>query len=298
MFARMPLWVRQHLAAFRALLVLTALTIGYTLVVTAVAQIPGLKARADGNLVKFGGRIVGSSLIGQNFLDSQGNPLAQFFQPRPSAAGAAGYDPTASGASNLGPESIIDTLANPAQKGSSATLSLLSQVCERSLAVGAFNGVNGLRPYCTAEGLGAVLSVIRVHGLTGPIRRVVSVNQECPVRPFISSYDGLPVQCAEFGVNYAVGQIVLIRGPGKPWPQNPVPPDAVTASGSGLDPDISLAYALLQVNRVAAARHLPASTVRALVEDHVVGRTLGFMGDPYVDVLELNLALARLPSGG
>jgi K+-transporting ATPase ATPase C chain len=73
-----------------------------------------------------------------------------------------------------------------------------------------------------------------------------------------------------------------------------VPPDAVTASGSGLDPDISPQYADIQVNRVAAARHLPASTVQALVGKYTQGRTIGFLGEPRVDVLNLNIALDQL----
>jgi K+-transporting ATPase ATPase C chain len=70
-----------------------------------------------------------------------------------------------------------------------------------------------------------------------------------------------------------------------------VPPDAVTASASGLDPSISPAYAALQVERVAQARGLPVAEVERLVAEHTAGRQLGFLGQPRVAVLELNLAL-------
>ncbi len=73
-----------------------------------------------------------------------------------------------------------------------------------------------------------------------------------------------------------------------------IPPDALTASASGLDPDISPAYALLQVDRVAAARNLPVAEVTKLVNSFVVGRELGYIGDPTVNVLELNIALSKL----
>jgi K+-transporting ATPase ATPase C chain len=81
-------------------------------------------------------------------------------------------------------------------------------------------------------------------------------------------------------------------------PNAKVPVDAVTASGSGLDPDISVANAKLQAPRVAQARGLPVSTVRRLVHDHTDGRSLGFLGEPGVNVLEVNLALDRLAGGG
>ncbi|GHG45271.1 potassium-transporting ATPase subunit KdpC [Streptomyces griseocarneus] len=73
-----------------------------------------------------------------------------------------------------------------------------------------------------------------------------------------------------------------------------VPVDALTASASGVDPDISPAYARLQAKRVATANHLPAAKVEKLVEDHVDGRVLGFMGEERVNVLRLNVALKEL----
>ena len=73
-----------------------------------------------------------------------------------------------------------------------------------------------------------------------------------------------------------------------------IPPDAVTSSGSGLDPDISPEYAALQASRVATARNLDLAKVQQLVADYTTGRTLGFMGEPRVNVLQLNLALERL----
>jgi K+-transporting ATPase ATPase C chain len=73
-----------------------------------------------------------------------------------------------------------------------------------------------------------------------------------------------------------------------------IPPDALTASASGLDPDISPTYALEQVDRVATTRHLPTAKVTALVNSFIVGRELGYIGDPTVNVLELNIALSKL----
>jgi K+-transporting ATPase ATPase C chain len=75
-----------------------------------------------------------------------------------------------------------------------------------------------------------------------------------------------------------------------------VPADAVTSSGSGLDPDISPQYAAIQVHRVAERNRLPTAQVRELVDEHTEGRTLGFMGEPRVNVLALNIALRELVS--
>lgn len=201
--------LRQHLAGLRMILVLTVVTgLLYPLAVTAIAQLPGLKDRADGSLVTdASGRVVGSALIGQGFVDEKGDPLPQWFQSRPSAAGENGWDATSSGASNLGP-------SNP---------DLVQAINERRAAVAAFDSVPG--------------------------------HQVDPAS---------------------------------------VPPDAVTASGSGLDPHISPAYARQQAYRVAAARHLDQDQVLALVARHTRGRALGFIGEPTVNVLQLNLDLARL----
>ncbi|MBL7253074.1 potassium-transporting ATPase subunit C [Paractinoplanes lichenicola] len=278
---RLPAWLGQHLAALRALLVLTVLLgFAYPLAFVALGRVPGLADNAAGSLVT-----AGSSLIGQSFTDADGNPVPRYFQSRPSAAGD-GYDPTSTGASNLGPESVVDTLSADPEE---AAPSLLSQVCARSLAIGELEGVDGSRPYCTPDGVGAVLAVFHRDGLTGPVTRAVSVNQTGT--PFLPTYQGVPVEPAQPGQDYRAqgGVITPIRGTA---PSHPViPPDAVTASGSGLDPHISPAYANLQAPRVARERGLPLDRVHELIAEHTAGRALGFLGDPTVNVLQLNSAL-------
>ncbi|AQA05140.1 K+-transporting ATPase subunit C [Mycobacterium sp. MS1601] len=276
--------IRQHWAALRALLLLTVLLgLVYPLLVWAVAQVPGLKDNADGSLVEVNGQVVGSSRIGQMFTDASGNPLPQYFQSRPSASGG-GYDPMATSASNLGPEDMIDTEDRS---------SLLTLVCSRSLAIGELEGVDGTRPFCTNDGVGAVLSVIAPRDASGQVAnptQVVSVNQWCgtTATPFITTYEGVRVECNDGTQDIAAGQIVPVEGTTL---QPKIPADAVTASGSGLDPDISPAYAELQVQRVAQERGMSADEVRQIVAAHTTGRSLGFMGEPAVNVLGVNLAL-------
>ncbi|OHV42045.1 MULTISPECIES: potassium-transporting ATPase subunit C [Pseudofrankia] len=294
MVIRLPSWARQHLAALRALLVFTVICgLAYPFALLAVAQIPGLHGRAEGSLIKAtDGTVVGSRLIGQLATDGDGDPLPGYFQPRPSAAGD-GYDPTSTSASNLGPEDVVDAPDDPATADDESRQSLLTQVCARSKAVGEANGVDGARPYCTPSGVGAVLAVFYAEqGYQGAVTRVVSVNEVCPATPFLATYAGSTVSCRELDEDVTAGKIVPIRGdaPAKPA----VPADAVTASGSGLDPGISPAYARLQVARVAHDRGLDPTVVAKLVAEHTTGRALGFMGEPTVNVVELNAALDRI----
>jgi K+-transporting ATPase ATPase C chain len=284
--------LRQLVASLRMLLIFTViLGVGYPLVIVLLGQLPGLKGRADGSLIKAGGKVVGSDLVGQSFTDGAGAPLPQYFQSRPSAAGD-GYDPTASSASNLGPESIVDILPDRSVKGDTGTRRLLSRVCGRSVAIGTLYRVDGSRPFCTPDGVGAVLAVFYAgSGYQGAITRVVSVNQACPATPFLLTYQGARVQCARFGDDYTKGRIVPIRGIAPAHPV--VPADAVTASGSGLDPEISPAYAKLQETLVARTRGISVAQVAAVVAKYRKGRDLGFLGEGRVNVLQLNVALDK-----
>src|ERR1700744_2286504 len=106
---RLPTIIRQHLAAFRAMLVFTVVCgIIYPVAMWGIAQV-GFTNQADGSPVSYNGHVVGSSLLCQEFTDAKGNPLPQYFQPRPSNADSSsvkndyGCDPNYSGAANLGP---------------------------------------------------------------------------------------------------------------------------------------------------------------------------------------------------
>ncbi len=212
---------RETISALLATLVLGLVVSGlYPLVVWGLGQ--GLfKHKADGSLVMAadGQTVLGSELLGQNFSGKQ------YFNPRPSAAGAAGYDPTASGGTNLGPTS--DKLINGAHKKDAAG----QPVNDPSN----FDGIKDLvAAYRTANGLKET---------------------------------------------------------------DPVPADAVTRSGSGLDPHISVENARLQLPRIARERGKSEDEVRQLVDKYTEGRDLGVFGEARVNTLLLNLALdGKLPS--
>jgi K+-transporting ATPase ATPase C chain len=96
-------------------------------------------------------------------------------------------------------------------------------------------------------------------------------------------------------VKAAAAAILKLEGPYNPGLKiGDIPVDAVTTSASGIDPDITPANAALQSRRIAAVRHLPLATVQKLIRDNTDGRSLGFLGEPGVNVLDLNLALDNL----
>jgi len=250
---------RQLIPALLMMVVFTVLFgFGYPLVVTAIAQI-GFKSKADDSLITHGGKVVGSSLIGQNFLDPSGNPLPQYFQPRPSAAGT-GYVGTASGASNLGP-------SNP-------------------LLVGNIPGVSisgSTNPYATPADPYCV-----------PVQETDKNNEPVTDAQGNPVYQKNPDGSYLCNTNTVPERSIAYRQFNGLAANAPVPVDAVTASGSGLDPEISVANADLQAPRVAKARSLGLGQVMALVTANTDGRSLGFLGEKGVNVLQLNLALDRL----
>jgi potassium-transporting ATPase KdpC subunit len=217
---RLPTIVRQHIAALRLLLIFTVICGGvYPVVVWGISQV-AFNHQANGSLVSYRGRTVGSSLLCQEFVNAKGQPLPQYFQPRPSFAivgwSLAQYKDGVYYVNGTGPNNY---------------------------------GCNPL--YSSASNLG--------NNNPAQIQFVKQRQKQ------ISAFDSVPI--------------------------SKIPGDAVTASGSGLDPDITPANAAIQVDRVAKARHITPAQVEALVKKYTTGRTLGFLGEPVVNVLQLNIAL-------
>ena len=223
--------------------------------------------KANGSIVEADGKAVGSALIGQKFTDKDGNPVRKYFQSRPSAAGD-GYDPTSTGASNLGPEDILDTLPVPGAKDEEGNpdegkQSLLTQVCARSKAVGELEGVSGARPYCTPDGVGAVLKVFPAVGTADQRgQRQPGLPGHARSSP---TYQGVKVECGKPGEDYAAGRTVPVRGDA---------PDAGRARRRGHRQRLAAstrtsrpAYAELQAPRVAKERGIDPDRVKQLIEE-------------------------------
>jgi K+-transporting ATPase ATPase C chain len=229
-------------------------------VVTGLASV-GFDHQANGSLLYRNGRLVGSALLGQSFTDHRGAPLARYFQPRPSAAGS-GYDGAASGASNLGP-------SNP----------LLIGFVPGVNTVGLDGRPSTTNPFATRADPACVPTDTRGNPVTdpGPGQRYA----KGPAGSYVCDPDTVPERA------------VAYRHLNGLAPNAPVPIDAVTTSGSGLDPDISVQNALDQAGRVARARHLPTAEVIGLVRRDTAGPQLGFLGEATVNVLQVNLALDR-----
>ena len=257
---------RQLLTALAATLVLAVITgLIYPLAVWAIGQ--GLfNYRANGSFTKNAkGQVVGSALIGQEYLDKQGNALPQYFQPRPSAAGT-GYTGNASAASNLGPGDprlvgFIPGLNAVDANGNTATTNPFATPDD---------------PYC-----------VPMDAKTGnPVYSppITAGDQ------YAKNKDGTYVCDPNTVPERAIAYRQLNGLDAKAL----VPVDAVTDSFSGLDPDISVANADLQAARIAKARNLPVSTVMSTVKSHTNARAFGVLGEKTVNVLDLNLALDAL----
>ena len=254
-------WYRQLLSSV-LLTVVVAVAVGiiYPVVVWAIGQ-AAFKSRADGSLVSRNGQVVGSGLVAQGFSDKNGNPLPQYFQPRPSDAGA-GYVATSSGASNLGPGDprLVGFIPGFNTAGLNGQPSATNPFATKA------------DPYCVPLNSQGVPVTAPAAGekLQKSGGSYVCDPNTIPERAIAyRQLNGLPATAV-------------------------VPVDAVTASASGLDPDISVANADLQAPRVARDRHLPLSTVMQLISQNTTGRSWGFLGEPGVNVLTLNLALDKL----
>jgi K+-transporting ATPase ATPase C chain len=232
---------------FLMMVVMTLLTgLVYPGVVTALSQAL-FRDRANGSLVSVDGQVVGSRLIGQNFT------RPEYFHSRPSAAGN-GYDPLASGGTNLGPTSA-------------KLLNGTTKLDDKKNEVIDFDGVKDrLVHYCLDNDL--------PYEASTPLDRFKDAKGDVDDVKLIKAF------------NDEKAPLTFVA-------RTPIPADAVTASASGLDPHISPRNADIQAARVAKARGASVEQVRALVAERTTGRTFGFLGEPHVNVLELNVALDR-----
>jgi potassium-transporting ATPase KdpC subunit len=259
---RSAIFGRHLIASLIMLVVVTvALGFGYPLIVTGLSQI-FFRNQANGSLLYHDGKLVGSALLGQEFTNAKGNPLPQYFQPRPSDAGT-GYEGNDSGASNLGP-------SNPLLIGFVAGVN----------TVGLDGQPSKTNPFATKADPACVPLSPQGTPVTSPSPG--QKYEKTASGEYVCDPDTIPERAIAYRQFNGMA------------PGAPVPVDAVTASGSGLDPDISVQNALDQAPRVARARHLAAHTVIALVHRYTQGSEWGFLGEPTVNVLELNLGLDGL----
>ena len=258
---------RQLLTAIGMVIVMTLVCgLAYGLALTGIGEL-AFGHQANGSIVTKGGKDVGSSLFGQSFTDSKGNPIPKYFQSRPSEAvtSSATDNITVSGASNLGP-------SNP----------LLIGFIPGVNSVGLDGSPSKTNPFATPADPFCV-----PVDTTSAAAPVVSPT---PGQKYAKNSDGTYV-CDP---NTVPERAVAYRQEFGLAPDAQVPVDAVTASGSGLDSDISIANADIQAPTVAKARGLSLAQVNDLIKSNTTGRSLGVLGDPGVNVLTLNIALDNL----
>jgi len=258
---------RQLLTSIGMVIVLTLLCgLAYGLALTGLGEL-AFGHQANGSFVQQGNKVVGSSLIGQPFTDAKGNPIVKYFQSRPSDAvtSSATDNITVSGASNLGP-------SNP----------LLIGFVPGANSVGLDGKKSPTNPFATPADPFCV--PVDTSSSATP------VTSPTPGQKYAKNPDGTYV-CDP---NTVPERAIAYRSEFGLAPNAQVPVDAVTASGSGLDPAISIANADIQAPAVARARSLPLSEVQNLIRANTMGRSLGVLGDPGVNVLTLNLALDNL----
>jgi potassium-transporting ATPase KdpC subunit len=261
---------RQLLTSIAMIIVLTLICgLGYPLLMVGIGETV-FGHQADGSFVEQHGKDVGSSLIGQPFTDKTGNPIAKYFQSRPSDAvtSSATDNITVGEASNLGP-------SNPLLIGFVPGVSTPDGKNGRPLPTNPY--ATPADPFCVPVDT----TKAQDPAITPTPGEKLAKH---PDGTYVCDPDTVPERAIAYRLEFGLRA------------DQPVPVDAVTASGSGLDPDISLANADLQAPTVARARGLALSTVLAQVGAHTTGRSLGLFGDPGVNVLTLNLALDALPT--